>query len=328
MKRSIFFLSFTLAVSFVFALTNTSNELRAANYPSKPITIVVPFSASGSPPNILARELAARLKAKFGQPVVVENRKGAGGQIAAQYVANQKADGYTLMMGSVATHAIRRALKNDLPVDTLTAFEPVSQFGYTPMLISANPKLGVSSIPELVAKAKKSPNKITYASVGVGSAAHLASELLQSAAGIKLVHVPYNGIGQAKLDIVSGEVNVGFSNIISMKQFVEDKKINALTVTDKNRSKILPNTPAVAEFYPNATVELWWGLFAPKGTPDEAINKLNAAVNEMVKDPALVEKFTKGGATLIGTTPKGLADLLQKDYQKWSAVIKAAGISK
>jgi tripartite-type tricarboxylate transporter receptor subunit TctC len=317
-----------LFVAVAWICSGLAGTAQADDYPSKPITFVVPFSASGSPPNVLARELATRMEKKYGQPAVVENRPGAGGQIAAQYVAKQKADGYTLMMGSVATHAIRRALKDDLPIDTLTAFSPVSQFGYTPMLISANPKLGVSSIEELVAKATAKPNSITYASVGVGSAAHLTSELLQTAAGIKLIHVPYPGIGQAKLDIVSGEVNVGFSNIISMVQFIQEGTINALAVTDTKRSGILPDTPAIAEAYPEAVVELWWGLFAPVGTPGNVIAKLNAEVNEMVKDPALVGRFAKGGATLKGTTPEGLGALLRKDFEKWSKVIKQAGITK
>ena len=332
MEGLMFHLKSMLAAALVAAVTWTGSVVQSpaqsAGYPSQPITIVVPFSASGSPPNVLARELGQRLEEKWGQPVVVENRKGAGGQIAAEYVAKQKADGYTLMMGSVATHAIRRALKNDLPIDTLTAFAPISQFGYTPMLISANPKLGVSSIPELVAKAKENPGTITYASVGVGSAAHLASELLQNSAGIKLIHVPYPGIGQAKLDIISGEVNVGFSNIISMVQFIEEGTVNALAVTDTKRSGKLPDTPAIAETYPSAVVELWWGLFAPAGTPDEVISKLSAEVNEMVKVPALVERFANGGATLVGTTPEGLGKLLRKDFEKWSKVIKDAGITK
>jgi tripartite-type tricarboxylate transporter receptor subunit TctC len=295
------------------------------DYPSQPITIVVPFSASGSPPNVLARALGERLEAEWGQPVVVENRPGASGQVAAQYVAGQDADGYTLMMGSVATHAISRAMR-ELPIDTLTAFAPISQFGYTPMLISANPSLGVSTIPELVSAAQENPGTISYLSVGVGSAAHLAAELLQSEADIELVHVPYDGIGQGRLDLVSGEVDVGFSNIISMVQFIEEDQIVPLAVTDTERSPILPETEAIAEHYPNATVQLWWGLFAPDGTPDEVVQMLSEQVNELVDDPALIEQFAEGGATLTGTTPEELGELLQADYEKWDRVITEAGI--
>src|SRR5690606_1148318 len=206
-------------------------------------------------------------------PVVVENRPGAAGQVAAQYVAGSPADGHMLMMGSVATHVLGRAMR-DMEIDTLTAFDPISQFGYTPMLISASAELGVGSLPELVEQAKAAPGTITYMSVGVGSAAHLAAELLQSVTGIEMIHVPYEGVAQATLDLVSGEVNVGFSNIINMVQFIEEGQVVPLAVTDTERSPILVDTPAIGETYPEATVELWWGLFAPAGTPDAVVDML------------------------------------------------------
>tara|TARA_R100000365_G_scaffold1057_1_gene3817 strand:+ start:1156 stop:2127 length:972 start_codon:yes stop_codon:yes gene_type:complete len=310
-------------IAFSFALVAGS---QAQEFPSGPITIVVPFSASGSAPNVLARNLADRLQAEWGQPVVVENRPGAAGQIAAQYVAGHAADGHTLMMGSVATHVLGSAMRDEMQVDTLTAFEPISQFGYTPMLISANAELGVSSLEELVEHAQENPGTVTYMSVGVGSAAHLAAELLQSVTGIEMIHVPYEGVSQATLDLVSGEVNVGFSNIINMVQFIEEGQVVPLAVTDVDRSTVLPDTPAIAETHPDATVELWWGLFAPAGTPAEVVEALSAEVNEMVSEPELVEEFASGGATLKGTTPEGLQELMMADYEKWSRIIEEAGI--
>ena len=313
-----------VSASLILSLCAVSAS-QAQDFPSGPITLVVPFEASGSAPNILARNLADRLQAEWGQPVVVENRPGAAGQVAAQYVAGSPADGHTLMMGSVATHVLGRAMR-DMEIDTLTAFEPISQFGYTPMLITANADTGIESIEDLVARASEAPGTITYMSVGVGSAAHLAAELLQSVTGIEMIHVPYQGVAQATLDLVSGEVNIGFSNIINMVQFIEEGNVVPLAVTDSERSPILPETPAIAEVYPDATVELWWGLFAPAGTPEDVVDALSEQVNAMVQEPALVEEFAHGGATLKGTTPEGLGELVIADFEKWSRIIEEAGI--
>lgn len=304
-----------------------ANSAICADYPSKPIKIVIPFKAGGSPPNVFARTIADHLKEVWDQPAVVENRPGAGGQIATQYVAGQKADGHTLMIGSVATHAIKKAWDPKLPVDTLS-FEPISQLGFTPMLISVNPKLGVKTLDELIAKAKAEPDTITFASVGKGSAAHLASELLQDAAGIKLIHVPYPGIAKAKLDIISGEVNVGFSNIISMYQFIEDGSIIPLAITDTERSPILPDVPTLSEKYPGISVELWWGVFAPAGTPKDVVEKLNKEINVVLSNPEMIETWKKQATTIKGSTPEELKALLDKDYQKWLELINKKGLNK
>lgn len=302
-----------------------ASGVQAQDFPTKPITLIVPFEASGSAPNTLARHLADRMQAAWGQPVLVENRPGAAGQVAAQYVAGSAPDGHTLMMGSVATHVLGRAMR-EMQVDTLTAFEGISLFGYTPMLISANDDLGIDSIEDLVARAKDAPNTITYMSVGVGSAAHLAAELLQSVTGIEMIHVPYQGVAQATLDLVSGEVNIGFSNIINMVQFIEEGDVVPLAVTDVERSPILPDTIAIAELYPEATVELWWGLFAPAGTPSEVVDMLSEQVNAMVAEPDLVNEFALGGATLRGSGPQELEDIVMADFEKWSRIISEAGI--
>lgn len=299
----------------------------STDFPTEPITLVVPFSASGSPPNVLARELGQQMEEEWDQPTVVENRPGAAGQIAAQYVAGNEADGHTLLMGSVATQVIG-PLMRDMPLDPAEAFVPVSQFGYTPMLISANADTGIESIEELVEQARAEPGSLSYMSVGVGSAAHLAAEMLQNVADIELKHVPYDGIGQAKLDLVSGEVDIGFSNIISMVQFIEEGSIDPLAVTDTKRVDILPDVPAIAETHPEGKVQLWWGLYAPSGTPDDVLDMLSAQVNEMVSGEELVADFADGGATLVGTSPEDLRELGQEDSKRWAEVIEAAGIGK
>lgn len=315
-----------LLLAGVAALAGTAAFAQEASYPDRPITIVVPFPPSG-PPDLLARAIGEHLSKAWGQPVVVDNRPGANGVVATQLVAGAEADGYTIMVGSVATHAINRALRKDLPFDTLTDFTPVTQLGFTPMLITAHPSVGVKTIPELVAKAKAEPASITYASVGPGSAAHLAAELLQSAAGIELVHVPYDGIAQASLDLISGTVNLGFSNVVNMLPYVADGSTLALAVTDTKRVSVLPDVPTLDETYPGTDVQLWWGIFTPAGVPDEVVAKLNAEINVLLKDQALIDQWAQSGTTIVGSTPEDFKALVAADTEKWQAVITEAGIT-
>ncbi|MBD9388492.1 tripartite tricarboxylate transporter substrate binding protein [Agrobacterium sp. AGB01] len=308
-------------------MTLSATALAADTYPDRPITIVVPFPPAG-PPDLLARSVSENLSKAWGQPVLVENKPGANGVVATQFVANAKPDGYTILVGSVATHVMNRALRPDLPFDTLKSFEPVTQLGFTPMLITAHPSTGIKTIAELVEKAKKDPESITYASVGQGSAAHLAAELFQSAAGIKLVHVPYDGIAQASLDLVSGNVNVGFSNVVNMLPSVKDGKSNALAVTDTKRDAVLPDVPTLAESYPDVDVRLWWGIFTPTGTPSSVVDKLSAEINVALKDKALIDKWAQSATTIVGSTPSDFKALVDADAEKWSGVIKEAKITQ
>lgn len=298
----------------------------ASSFPDRELTIVVPFPPSG-PPDLLARAISEHLTQAWGQPVIVDNRPGANGVVATQYAAEQDADGYTLIIGSVATHAMNRALR-DLPFDTLESFVPVTQLGYTPMLITAHPSLGVTTIPELVEKAKAEPGSITYASVGQGSAAHLASELFQNAAGIEMIHVPYEGISQASLDLISGEVNVGFSNVVNMLPYVKDGSSKALAVTSTERIDVLADTPTLSETYPGVDVQLWWGVFAPAGTPPDVVEKLSAEINVMLAKPELVAQWAESGTTIVGSTPAKFGELVAADAAKWAEVIEAAGIKQ
>ncbi|CAK7259004.1 MULTISPECIES: tripartite tricarboxylate transporter substrate binding protein [unclassified Shinella] len=297
----------------------------AAGFPDRPVTIVVPFPPAG-PPDLLARAIGEHLSKAWGRPVLVENKPGANGVVATQFVANAQADGYTILVGSVATHAMNRALRPDLPFDTLTAFEPVTQLGFTPMLITAHPSTGITTIAQLVEKAKAEPESITYASVGQGSAAHLAAELFQAAAGIRLVHVPYDGIAQASLDLISGQVDLGFSNVVNMLPYVKDGKSNALAVTDTTRAAILPDVPTLAEAYPGIDVRLWWGIFTPAGTPSDVIDKLSAEINVALKDKALIDKWAESATTIVGSTPADFKALVNADAEKWGKVIKDANI--
>lgn len=298
----------------------------ADSYPDRPVTIVVPFPPAG-PPDLLARSIGEHLSKKWGQPVLVENKPGANGVVATQFVASAKPDGYTIMVGSVATHAMNRALRQ-LPFDTLTGFEPVTQLGFTPMLITVHPSKEIKTIADLVAKAKAEPESITYASVGQGSAAHLAAELFQSAAGVKLVHVPYDGIAQASLDLISGTVDIGFSNVVNMLPHVKDGKSVALAVTDTKRADILPDVPTLAESYPGIDVQLWWGIFAPGGTPAPIVEKLSAEINVALKDQALIDKWAQSATTIVGSSPADFKALVNADAEKWGKVIKDANITQ
>jgi len=316
-----------LLLAGTVALVATGALAQDGTYPDRPINIVVPFPPSG-PPDLLARAVGEHLSKAWGQPVVVENRPGANGVVATQFVAGAENDGYTIMVGSVATHAINRALRPGLPFDTLKDFTPVTQLGFTPMLITAHPSLGVNTIPELVAKAKEDPGTITYASVGPGSAAHLAAELLQEAAGIELVHVPYDGIAQASLDLISGTVQVGFSNVVNMLPYVADGSTKALAVTDTKRVAVLPDVRTLEETYPGTDVQLWWGIFAPAGTPEPLVEKLSAEINVFLKDQALIDKWAQSGTTIVGSTPVEFGKLVQADAEKWQTVITKAGVTQ
>lgn len=308
-----------LAASFGAALAQDS-------YPDRPITIVVPFPPAG-PPDLLARAIGEHLQQAWGQPVLVENRPGANGVVATQHTAEAPADGYTIMIGSVATHAINRALRPDLPFDTLEDFIPVTQLGYTPMLITAHPSLEITTVEQLVQRAKAEPGTLTYASVGPGSAAHLAAELLQDAAGVELVHIPYDGIAQASLDLISGTVNIGFSNVVNMLPFVQDGQTNAIAITDTRRAAVLADVPTLDETYPGTDVRLWWGVFAPAGTPGEVVDKLSAEINVMLRDQALIDEWAKSATVITGSTPTEFRELVNADAQKWAGVVKSAGIT-
>ncbi|MGQ3215563.1 Bug family tripartite tricarboxylate transporter substrate binding protein [Shinella sp.] len=319
------FARISLAALTCGAFASVAPVAAAEGYPDRPVTIVVPFPPAG-PPDLLARAIGKHLSKVWGQPVLVENKPGANGVVATQFVANADADGYTILVGSVATHAMNRALRPDLPFDTLTAFEPVTQLGFTPMLITAHPDTGIKTIAQLVEKAKAEPESITYASVGQGSAAHLAAELFQSAAGIKLVHVPYDGIAQASLDLISGQVNLGFSNVVNMLPYVKDGKSNALAVTGTERSAVLADLPTLAEAYPGINVRLWWGIFTPAGTPTYVIDKISAEINVALKDKALIDKWAESATTIVGSTPAEFKALVNADADKWGKVIKDANI--
>ncbi|HYD59946.1 MAG TPA: tripartite tricarboxylate transporter substrate binding protein [Noviherbaspirillum sp.] len=323
-------LSFKGAVSrCVFgavALLAGVSAVQADSYPSKPIKLVVPYPAGGGN-DLLARAIKTRWEQAFGQPVIVENKPGANGSIATEFVARAPNDGYTLLMGSVATHAINPSMYPQIRYRADKDFEPLALVGSTPLILTVHPSVKANTVAELVAEAKKQPGKLTYASVGMGSAGHLAGELFTVNTGTDILHVPYKGISQASTDLVGGQVNMAFSNVINVLPMIKTGKLKPLGVTSKAPLDVLPNVPPISKSVPNYSVDLWWALFAPAGTPKQVIDKLNAETNRYLSEAEAKEKWAKDGITLLPSTPAQLKALVAEDAKKWADVIKTAKIT-
>ena len=301
-----------------------SGKQDPAGYPSKPIRLIVPYPPGGGN-DMLARMLKDHLERTLRQPIVVENRPGANGILASELVAKAPGDGYTLLMGSVATHAINPALYRSLPYNPRKDFAPVAVVGETPMIITVHPSVKASSLKELIALAKAEPGRLSYASVGSGSTAHLTGELFKTAAGVDLLHVPYKGISQATTELIGGQVSMAFSNVVNVLPYLKSNKLRPIAVTGKNRAPGLPDVPAVTETLKDFEVTLWWGLFAPAATPKPIVDKLNAEVNRALARPETREQWAKEAITLTAWSPDEFSKLLQRDIEKWSGAVKLSG---
>lgn len=294
-------------------------------YPSRAITMVVPYSAGG-PPDLMARAIGDHISQALGQPVVVDNRPGANGVLASRSVATAEGDGYTIMIGSTPTHVFNQHMR-DLPYHTFDDFTSIALIGYTPTLITVNPALGIDTLEELIERAKAEPGMISFATSGQGTTGHLAAELLQAKTGARLLHIPYDGISQASLDIISGEVNVGFTTVNNMLPYLETGDVKALAVTSTERLSILPDVPAITEIYPGSDIELWYAIFGPAGIPDDIVAKLNAEINVFLADPAFVERWAASATTIGGATPEAFRELFAADLEKWQSIIAEAGLT-
>ncbi|MEG0920614.1 MAG: tripartite tricarboxylate transporter substrate binding protein [Comamonas sp.] len=294
------------------------------SYPSKPITIVVPFSPGGAT-DIMSRTLAERLKIRLGQPVVVENRPGAGTMIASEHVARAAPDGHTVLLAA-SSLGIAPALYSKVNYDPVKDFAPISLVASVVHVLSVHPSVPAKSVADLVSWVKANPTKANYGSVGAGTSTHLESELLNTMAGVKMEHVPYKGSAPALLDLVSGNINVMFDAYASSKPFIADSRIRLLAVTTAKRSALLPNVPTVAESgLPGYEAMPWLGFVAPAGTPAPIINKLHTELMEVLKEPAVQEKFQSLGLEIIGNSPTEFADFIKKDIVKWAKVVKDSG---
>jgi tripartite-type tricarboxylate transporter receptor subunit TctC len=295
------------------------------SWPAKPLKIVVPFPAGG-PTDVLTRVLAEKLGGQLGQPVVVENKPGAGGAIGADFVAKSAPDGYTLVMATASTHSIGPYLAK-VAYDPVKDFTPVVWVGNATNVMVVSNQLPVSSVKELIELAKKDPGKLNYATSGIGTISHLTSELFASMAGIKLTHVPYKGTQQSMPDIISGQVAILFDNIMTAQPNVKSGKVKALAISSPSRSPLVPDLPTVSESgLPGFQSVVWFGLLGPAGTPKAVVDRMNAEMNKSLGLPDIQARFAQLGFEPAGGSPADFAATMQRDAQKWSKVIKDAGV--
>lgn len=305
----------------------TAPALAADAYPGKPIRLIVPFAAGG-PTDIIGRSVARLLEDALKQTVVVENRPGAGGNLGTDVVLKSPADGYTLGIGAISSLAIAPGLYPKLPYDVKTDVTPITLVAIAKGAIVAHPSVPFSDLKGLIAYAKANPGKLSYASPGIGTSSHLASEYLQSLAGIELQHVPYKGTSAALQDLLGGNVPLSFeSSLTTAAPNVAAGKLKAIAITAGSRSKLLPGVPAVAEQgYAGFDVPTWFGLIAPAGLPKPIVQRLQQIVADGLKTPALVERFATIGAEPHTTTPEAFDAYIRQETERWAKVIKAGNI--
>ena len=298
----------------------------AADWPNKPIRWVVPFPPGGAM-DAIARTLGEKAGKTLGQPFVIENKPGAGGNIGADYVAKQPGDGYTMMITSIGM-ATNKPLYSKLNYDPIKDFAPVSLLAVVPnVLVSNATQPDVKTARDVIAAARKAPGKLTYASAGNGTSIHLAGEVFTSLAQVEMLHIPYKGSGPAVSDLLGGQINYMFDSITSARPHIESGKLRALGVTTAKRSSTLPNVPTLAEAgVPGYEVSPWFAVFMPTATPKAIVSKLNKALLDAMKDPEVAKRFETIGAEPVGSTPDELAQHLARESERWTQLITERGI--
>jgi tripartite-type tricarboxylate transporter receptor subunit TctC len=297
----------------------------AQSWPNKPVKIVVPQTPGGAS-DTLARIVGQKLSEKWGQPVVVENRAGAGGNVGTDHVAKSPADGYTLLMSYVGTQAINGSLYKSLPYDPYKDFATVATLATVPFALVVNQAFPPKTVAELVAYAKANAGPVNFGSAGNGSLNHLLGEMMNQSQGIKLVHVPYKGAAGALTDTIAGQIQMTFTSLPSVAGHIRSDKVRALAITGPRRSPAFPNVPTLGEAgFAGFEISPWFGLLAPAGTPAAVVRKINGDVAEVLRDKETLEKFAGAGADPYTTTPEQFARILQDDIHKWSQVVKTSG---
>ena len=315
-----------MTAAAVLPLTVALPAAAADAYPSNPITWVVPFPPSGAM-DIIARTLGEAMSKDLGQPIIIENKPGAGGNIGVQYVARAKPDGYTMMIVANGM-AVNPALYKKLNYDAIKDFDPISLLAYVPnVLVTQSTRADANSVSDVLALAKAEPEKYTYASAGVGTSIHLAGELFKNLGKVEMLHIPYKGSGPAVSDLLGGQVDFMFDSITSARPHIESGKLKAIAVTTPKRSATLPNVPTVAESgLPGYDLTPWFATFVPAGTPPEIIARLNKAMLDAMKSPKVQTTFKTIGAEAVGGTPEELKTYLAAETTKWAKIIKESGI--
>jgi len=314
-----------LLAVFLLPLLAAPSPSHGQSYPVKPIKLVVPFPPGG-PLDLAGRAIGQKLQESWGQPVVVENRPGAGGNIGADVVAKSAPDGYTLVMGALSTHAVNPHLFAKMPYDALKDFAPISLVAITPNVLVINPTAPFSTVPELIAYAKANPGKLSFGSGSNGSAGHLAGELFKTDAHVDMVHIPYKGGAPALQALLAGDTQLMFDNLANSMQQVRAGKLKAVAVTTAKRSTLVPELPTLSETgLPGFDIYTWWGFMAPAGTPKEIIAKWNTDVTRILSTPEMKAFFAQQGAEPAPTTPEQFEALIKSEIPKYAKIVKDSG---
>lgn len=317
-----------ITLACVFGLTIFGAQLahaQAINYPNRQIKIISPF-ATGGIADGFSRIIAQGLSESYGQPVIVENKTGSGGNIGADFVAKSPADGYTLIMGSIGTHAVNPYLVRNMPYDPLKDFVPVVFVLDAEGLLAVNPNLPVKNVSELITFLKTNPGKVSYGSGGIGTASHLAGELFIMTAKVDMTHIPYKGNALAITDLIGGQTQVMFATMPTILPYVKSDRLRGLAVTGATRDPSMPDLPSISETLPGFDVKNWIGLFAPAGTPPAIVKKLHDDVSKIMQQPAVQKKLESEGAKYYAMTPEAFGVFQKKESLRWGKIIKSAGI--
>ncbi|HTQ73656.1 MAG TPA: tripartite tricarboxylate transporter substrate binding protein [Burkholderiales bacterium] len=311
--------------NLAFVLAFLLAQSAAAQFPNKPVRIVVAFPPGGGT-DIVARLISPRLAEAWGQQVLVENRAGASGVIGTELAARSAADGTTLFLGTLGNLAVNQHLYPKMAVDPLRDFAPVTQVVAVHFVMVANPSLPARNVGELIALAKAQPGRINYSSSGPGGAPHLAGELFKSMAHVNLVHVPYKGSAPSFQDLLGGQVSLTCDSLVQALPYIRDGRLRALAVLGATRTPLLPDVPTVGETVPGYELTNWFGLVAPAATPAAVVSRIHADVVKVLKDPSIAEKLSGMGATAIGNTPEEFGAVMRADSEKWGRLIREARI--
>ncbi|MEO7728613.1 MAG: tripartite tricarboxylate transporter substrate binding protein [Burkholderiales bacterium] len=318
--------SFLRLVSLALIPFAACSAHAADAYPAKTVRIVVAFAAGGST-DLLARSVAQRLNEAWKQSVIVDNRAGGGGIVGSDHVAKSPADGYTLLLGTNTTNAVSASLYAKLPFDPQRDFAAITEIANIPQMLSVHPSIPAKSLKELVALAKTHPGELNYGTAGTGSASHMAMELFQSVARVKMTHVPYKGTGPALIELLGGHLSLMFDVVMTSLPHVQAGKLRPLAVSSLQRSPVAPQVPTIAESgYPGFEAIVWFGLFAPTGTPPEIIRKVNEDTARIVNTPAMRELLASQGANIVASSPAVFTTRVNAEIGKWRKVIQDAGI--
>lgn len=298
----------------------------AQGYPSQPIKLIIPFAAGG-PSDVLARAFSPKLGENLGQPIIIENKPGAGANLAAEYVANAKGDGYTLFLMMVGTQAINETLYKKLNYNVVKDFAPVSLVASSSLILVANPEVPVKTVSELIAFDKANPGKVSFGSSGAGTPLHLAGELFNTQAGTNILHVPYKGAAPALTDVLGGQIQTAIVGTPAALPYVKSGKLTGLGVTSLKRSPNAPEIPAISETLPKFEVELVYAIVAPASTPKAIVEKLNTQLVNVLNNPEIKSQLNSRGFDVVTSTPSQLSEYIKSEVAKWAPIVKKSGVT-